>query len=92
MTHDATTTSPPADPGWLDGETPRSLLARRDLGRDRKIAILRQWELDLRERLVAEEENMLASEPMTITLDQVLDALAELGATPEPHPVPTTHG
>jgi hypothetical protein len=92
MTHDSTTTALPDDPGWLEGETPRSLLARRDLARDRKIAILRQWELDLRERLVAEEESMLASEPMTITLDQVLDALAELGAAPASHPVPTTHG
>lgn len=73
-------------------ETPESLLAREDIGREQKIAILRQWELDLRERMVAEEENMPAAEPMRINLDEVLHALSKLGTTSESHPVPTTHG
>jgi hypothetical protein len=73
-------------------ETPQGLLARDDLTSEQKIEILRQWELDLRERMVAEEENMQATEPMSVTLDEVLIALDTLGAAPASHPVPTTHG
>ncbi|MGD2055597.1 MAG: hypothetical protein PVJ15_02230 [Gammaproteobacteria bacterium] len=73
-------------------ETPQQLLAREDLAPEQKIEILRQWELDLRERMVAEEENMGATEPGSMTLDEVLIALDALGAAPALHPVPTTHG
>lgn len=72
--------------------TPQQMLARNDLTRQQKIGILRQWELDLRELLVAEEENMTAAEPMGVTLDDVLIALETLNAGPVSHPVPTTHG
>ncbi len=76
----------------LGSETPQQLLARDDLTQAQKIEILRQWELDLRERMVADEENMVAAEPMRVSLDEVLIALDALGAGPESHPVPTTHG
>ena len=71
---------------------PQQLLARDDLTREQKIGILRQWEQDLRELMVAEEENMSAAEPMNVSLDEVLVALETLGAGPASHPVPTTHG
>ena len=72
--------------------TPQHLLARTDLTRAQKIGILRQWEFDLRERMVADDENMSAEEPGQFTLDEVLQALQALGEAPESHPVPTTHG
>jgi hypothetical protein len=86
--HDASETAWPAGAA----RTPNALLEREDLSRERKIAILRQWELDLRERMVAEEENMPAAEPMPVALEDVLDALQALGAGADEHPVPTTHG
>jgi len=76
----------------LGSGTPQQLLARDDLTREQKIGILRQWEQDLRELMVAEEENMMAAEPMNVSLDEVLVALGTLGAGPASHPVPTTHG
>jgi len=72
--------------------TPMGLVAREDLGRDEKLERLRQWELDLRERMVAEEENMAASEPLAASLDEVLDALRVLGAESQFHDVTTKHG
>jgi hypothetical protein len=72
--------------------SPKKLLDRDDLTRDQKVEVLRQWELDLREGMVAEEENMPASEPMTVTLDEVLDALRSLGAESQFHNVTTKHG
>lgn len=72
--------------------TPQQLLDRTDLTRAQKIDILRQWELDLRECMVADDENMPSAETMTVSLDEVLLALESLGATPDEHPVPTTHG
>jgi hypothetical protein len=78
-------------PGDWTG-TPQQLLEREGLSREQKIRLLREWELDLRERMVAEDENMAATEPATVTLDDVLEALQRLEATPSSHPVPTTHG
>lgn len=68
------------------------LLARDDLTREQKVAILHEWELDVRERMVAEEENMVASAPLVLTLDKVLDALRDLGAESRFHDVTTKHG
>ena len=48
--------------------------------------------LDLREGMVAEEENMAASEPLAVTLDEALDALRALGAESQFHDVTTKHG
>jgi hypothetical protein len=81
-------TTPPA----AGAGTPQQLVAREDLSRAQKIEILQQWELDLRERMVADDENMPSAEPDSITLDDVLQALDALGAAPAGHPVPTTHG
>lgn len=72
--------------------SPNKLLDRDDLTRDQKVEMLRQWELDLREGMVAEEENMPAAEPLTVTLDEVLDALRSLGAESQFHDVTTKHG
>lgn len=71
---------------------PRALLARNDMGRDEKVGILHQWEFDLREAMVAEEENMPAAEPPSFGLAEVLDALRALGATSRFHDVSTKHG
>ncbi len=72
--------------------SPSKLLDRDDLTRDQKVEVLRQWELDLREEMVAEEENMPAAEPMVVTLDEVLEALRSLGAESQFHDVTTKHG
>ena len=72
--------------------SPKDVLTREDLSRDEKVELLRQWELDLREGMVAEEENMPAAEPSAVTLDEVLDALRVLGAESEFQNVPTKHG
>jgi hypothetical protein len=85
-------TNNPAQGSVPESGTPRELLARDDLTKAQKIEILRQWELDLREHMVADEENMLAAEPVKVTLDEVLMALDALGAEPDFHPVPTSHG
>jgi hypothetical protein len=78
--------------GYAGVENPQRLLAREDLSRAEKIAILREWEFDLRERMVADDENMPSAEPQPVTLDDVLLALESLGAAPQSHPVPTRNG
>jgi hypothetical protein len=78
-------------PGW-GSEMPQSLPGRADRTRQEKIESLRQSELDLCERLVAAQENTPPTEPRARTLDQLLRALAQPGAGPDEHPVPTTHG
>lgn len=75
-----------------EGASPRDVLRRDDLSRGEKIQLLRQWEQDLREEMVAEEENMVSAEPMGVALDAVLHALKQLGAESEPHAAPTKHG
>jgi hypothetical protein len=72
--------------------SPKDVLGREDLSRDEKLELLHQWELDLREHMVAEEENMPATEPAAFTLDEVLDALRALGAESRFHNVTTKHG
>lgn len=78
--------------GYTGVASPQRLLERDDLSRAEKIALLREWELDLRERMVADDENMPSAEPMPVTLDDVLRALESLGEAPQTHPVPTRHG
>jgi hypothetical protein len=86
------TTQRPRERTGFELVSPKDVLAREDLSREEKVELLRQWELDLREGMVAEEENMPPSEPLTITLDEVLDALRTLGAESEFQDVPTKHG
>src|SRR2546430_1678637 len=40
---------------------PNDIVAAADLSHQQKVKLLRQWEFDLRENLVASEENMIAS-------------------------------
>jgi hypothetical protein len=72
--------------------TARTLLARTDLSREEKVEILHQWEVDLREAMVAEEENMPGPEDEALTLGEVLDALRTLGAHSAFQDAPTKHG
>jgi len=83
---------PTTDRRYGDATGVAQLLTREDLAREEKVAILHQWELDLREGMVAEEENMPAPTPAPITLDEVLDALRALGAESQFHDVTTKHG
>jgi hypothetical protein len=92
MSSDKSTTLETRERTGFELVSPKSLLARDDLSREQKIELLQQCELDLREGMVAEEENMPPSEPLTITLDEVLDALRALGAESQFHDVPTKHG
>jgi hypothetical protein len=85
-------TANPLPGGVFEAGSAADLLDRRDLSREEKIALLREWEFDLRERMVAEEENMPASEPLAISLDEVLDALRSLGAESQFRDVSTKHG
>jgi hypothetical protein len=64
------------DPG-LAIKTPGEILQSKELSREQKIKLLRQWEYDVREIQVAEEENMVGPEP--ITLSSIHEALGSLG-------------
>lgn len=71
--------------------SPRELLQSADLSRAQKVELLRRWEYDVRELQVAEEENMPGRMP--VGLDEILEALRELGAELDPeHSPPTKHG
>jgi len=70
---------------------PRQLVQRDDLSREDKIALLREWEQDLREQMVAEEENMTGSSALASDLSDILAALEELHAE-RPAGAPTKHG
>ncbi len=87
MTPNTTSGPAVATPGRASG-----LLARTDLSREEKVEILHQWEVDLREAMVAEDENMPASEDEALTLDEVLDALRTLRANSAFQDGPTKHG
>lgn len=67
---------------------PRDVVGESALSRDEKIRILRRWEYDARELNVAEEENMPGDS--TALLDDVLDALHELGYKPKIDEAPPT--
>ena len=40
---------------------PKEIVSAEDLSQQQKVKLLRQWEFDLRENLVASEENMTAA-------------------------------
>lgn len=71
--------------------TPAEIVRSREMDRDAKIELLRQWELDLREEMVAQEENMATARAPDVSLDEVLDALRALGAGAGAHG-PDKHG
>jgi hypothetical protein len=63
--------------------TPSEIVAAEDLSQKQKVKLLRQWEFDLRENLVASEENMTAPAPeghSAELLRGVRKALIGLGA------------
>jgi hypothetical protein len=63
------------DPG-LVFKTPEDIFRNRQLSRQQKIKLLRQWEYDVREIQVAEEENMNGPQPATLaSIHEALNAL-----------------
>ncbi len=72
---------------------PKDVVDCADLSRDQKIETLRRWEYDVRELQVADEEGMTAPKAPAVTLDLVLDALRQLGASADvEHSAPTKQG
>lgn len=62
-------------------EAPEDVLKDNTISREDKIEILRVWEYDAREIMVAEEENMPSAN--SILLDEILAALNKLHAGPD---------
>ncbi|HUK41244.1 MAG TPA: hypothetical protein VLX11_09380 [Candidatus Acidoferrales bacterium] len=56
---------------------PEEISRKKELSRQQKIKLLRQWEYDVREIQVAEEENM--DGPPAATLASIHEALNSLG-------------
>jgi hypothetical protein len=78
------------DPG-LTFKRPAQVLQSKDLSWEQKIKILRQWEFDVRELQVAEEESMTGPQP--VTLAEVREALRALGVVGNPdQSAPTKQG
>ena len=64
-------------------QDPTEIVGSSDLSQQQKVKLLRQWEFDLRENLVASEENMIATLPeghSAELLRGVRKALMSLGA------------
>lgn len=62
--------------------SPRDVVAAKDLSHEQKIKTLKDWEYDLRQMMVASEENMTGPEHQGDTserLKRIQDALEELG-------------
>ena len=72
-------------------ENPGKILDCKDLSKEEKINILRQWEFDEREREVAEEENMAPGAAVDCLRD-VLLALHQLVPVDVEHSPPTKQG
>lgn len=67
-----------ADPTSFYKE-PKDVLADEGLTKEEKLQVLKQWEYDARELMVAEEENMRSSETSSsFMLNRVLTAIHEL--------------
>lgn len=72
-------------------DSPADVLTAVSLTHEQKVEILRRWEADARELMVASDENMGGGEPPR--LDEVHSALRELGIDPEGGSATTTmHG
>lgn len=70
---------------------PNDVVLDDTLTKEEKIKILRQWEYDARDILVAEEENMIGTEPAM--LGRILHALEKLGVVRcGEHSSPTKQG
>jgi hypothetical protein len=86
-----TSQSAPRERAGFELVGPQAVVRSSDMSREQKIELLREWEQDLREEMVAEEENMPNPRPLASTLEEVLAALRALGAEPGTH-APTKHG
>lgn len=74
-------------------KNPEKVVENKSLTTAQKVKILRQWEYDLRDALVAEEENMPAHNGDQACLQRVLIALRQLGVESDvDHSPPTKHG
>lgn len=62
-------------------DAPADVLNAAELDREQKVKVLHRWEYDARQLLVAEAEGMNQGSAATM-LQQVLEALDELGAEP----------
>ncbi len=71
-----------------DRRTPEAIVRSKALSRTQKIAVLRQWEYDLRERMVAAEEGM--GDGDAALLSRISQALAALDARPDEGDAPPT--
>ncbi|WP_027853900.1 hypothetical protein [Marinobacterium litorale] len=69
---------------------PVEILKDEALSQEQKLKLLRRWEFDEREESVAEEEAMGADR--SSRLDEVLEALRQLGAQPHEQAAPTKQG
>lgn len=67
---------------------PSEVVAESSLSDEQKIRILRRWQYDALELNVAEEENMPGDS--SAALDQVLEALHQLGYEPNTEEAPPT--
>jgi hypothetical protein len=67
------------DPTSVFGH-PKDVLSHPELTREQKIEILRRWAYDAKELEVADEENMHHETRNEDILDDILQALNELGA------------
>lgn len=59
--------------------SPKDVLINQEISRDQKIQILKHWESDMREILVAEEENMQGKDVLK-TFESIRDSLHTLDA------------
>lgn len=70
---------------------PRDILQAQDLSLDEKIALLRQWDADMRLIMIASEENMTAaaSGNPAERLREIRDSLRQLGEATAAHAHPS---
>jgi hypothetical protein len=76
-------------------DRPEAILGATDLDHAEKVALLKQWDHDLRLILVASEENMTGNgrgAPPADLLSRVRRALVELGVEPDEKAAPSKTG
>jgi hypothetical protein len=65
--------------------SPHDVVSHQDLSHSQKVEVLRRWALDAQALQVAEDENMTAPpQQRSSRLDEVMNALHELGETLDP--------
>ena len=76
-------------------DRPEAVLGAADLDHAQKVALLKQWDHDLRLILVASEENMIGDgrgTPPAELLSRVRQALVELGVEQDKNAAPSKMG